>query len=55
MLNLEQLQNLAKLLEEVDISITNLEKSYSDNDSESFVKSKREILGRQIKIAEFLK
>jgi len=55
MLDLEQLQLLAQLIDNAEVSIEKLEKSYEKNDAEEFTASKREILDIQKKIADISK
>ena len=52
MLDLQQLQILAQLVDNMEIVSGRLEKAYGDNDGESFKKSKKEILDIQKKIFE---
>ena len=54
MLDLEELQILAQLIDNIDILKNKLEKAYSDNDAETFTRSKNEILSTQKKIADIL-
>ena len=55
MLDLQQLQILAQLVDNMEVVSERLEKTYEDNDSENFNKSKREILDIQNKISEMMK
>jgi len=55
MVNLEQLQTIAQLVDNIEISVEKLEKAYENNDSEEFSKSKNTILDFQKKISEMLK
>ena len=50
MLDLEQLQLLGQLVDNMDIMVDKLEKSFESNDGEEFVKSKKGILEVQKKI-----
>ena len=54
MLNLEQLQFLAQIVDSMEVAVGKLEKSYDENDSEKFQKSKKTILEFQTKISEIL-
>jgi len=54
MLDLEQLQILAQLVDNIEISTNKLEKAYQDNDSEDFQKSRKAILDFQQKISALL-
>jgi len=54
MADLEQLQILAQLVDSMEIAINKLEKSYQDNDSENFQKSKKAIFDFQQKILEII-
>ena len=55
MVNLQQLQFLAQLVDNIEKSTVILEKAYKDNDGEDFQKSKKYILEIQGKIAEVLR
>ncbi|MDP3027639.1 MAG: hypothetical protein Q8N63_08085 [Nanoarchaeota archaeon] len=55
MASLEQLQILAQLVDSMEIAIDKLEKSYQNNDSENFQKSKKTISDFQQKILEIIK
>ncbi len=55
MLDLQQIQTLAQLIDNIDVSIEKLEKSYKNNDAEEFQNSKKEILTTQDKISDILK
>ena len=55
MVNLNELQLLAQLVDNIEISIGKLEKSYKDNDGENFQKSKQSILDFQQKISKIIK
>ena len=54
MAGLEQLQILAQLVDSMEIAIDKLEKSYQNNDSENFQKSKKTISDFQQKILEII-
>ena len=54
MASLEQLQILAQLVDSMEIAIDKLEKSYQNNDSENFQKSKKTISDFQQKILEII-
>ncbi len=54
MIDLEQLQLLAQLVDSIEISIDKLEQAYQNNDSEDFQNSKKSISNFQQKIAEVL-
>ncbi len=54
MLDLQQIQILAQLIDNIDISIEKLEKAYKNNDAEEFNNSKKEILATQPKISKIL-
>lgn len=51
MIDLQQLQLIAQLLDNMEIATKNLEKAYNSNDSEIFKKAKMEILEIQNKIS----
>lgn len=51
MLDLEQLQFLAQIVDDMEITISKLEKAYEDNDGEKFQKSKKTMLDFQQKIS----
>jgi hypothetical protein len=55
MLDLEQLQILAQLIDNSEASIIKLEKAYDKNNAEDFTNSKNEIIDIQKKIAGSLK
>lgn len=55
MIELEQLQILAQLVDNMEISSEKLEESYSHNNGEAFTKSVREILDIQKKISGIVK
>ena len=55
MLDIEQIQLLAQLIDNADVTIENLEKSYEKNNAEDFKDSKKEILDIQNKISNILK
>jgi len=54
MLDLEQLQNLAQIVDNMDVLIEKLEKAYSSNDSEEFNKSKKTIFEGHKKISQII-
>lgn len=54
MASLEQLQILAQLVDSMEMAIDKLEKSYQNNDSENFQKSKKTISDFQQKILEII-
>ncbi len=54
MVDLEQLQILAQLVDSMEIAIDKLERAYQDNDSENFEKSKKVISDFQQKILEII-
>ncbi len=54
MLDLQELQILAQLVDNMDVLSSRLEKTYGDNDGENFSKAKQEILNIQKKISEML-
>jgi hypothetical protein len=55
MTDLRQLQILAQLVDEMEISINQLEADYKNNNAENFNKSKNQILEIQNKISKMLK
>lgn len=55
MLDLDQLQILAQLVDNIEILTRRLEKAYENNDSEEFNIAKTEILNFQKKIEEMIK
>ena len=55
MVDLQQLQILAQLLDNMDTASEKLEKTYGENNAEDFNSSKKEIMGIQNKISEILK
>jgi len=54
MLNLEELQLLAQLIDDIEIATTKMEKAYQDNSGEGFQNSKKAILDFQQKITRIL-
>ena len=54
MVDLEQLQILAQLVDSMEIAIDKLERAYQNNDSENFQKSKKTISDFQQKISEII-
>jgi len=55
MLDSEQLQILAQLIDNTEVYLERLEKSYDKNNAEEFMGFKKEILNIQIKISDLLK
>lgn len=55
MIDLNELQILSQLMDNTDISVGNLNKAFNEKDSESFEKSKKEILNNQIKIEKIIR
>jgi len=55
MLDLEQLQLLAQLIDNAEVGIGKLEGAYGENNAEDFTAFKREILNIQKKIADISK
>lgn len=55
MKNLDQLKEIAKLLDGIEKNLILLEKNYSNKNAEGFSKSKNEIILGQKKISEILK
>ncbi len=51
MLDLQQLKNLAQLVETMQASSKKVEKAYANNNAEDFNKAKQEILESQAKIS----
>lgn len=54
MLDLDQLQILAQLVDNIEIISEKVEKSFDENNSEEFTKSKNELLKVQKKITELV-
>ena len=54
MLDLEQLQNIAQLIDKIDLATEKLDKAYSKNNAEDFNNTKKEILDLQAKISLIL-
>ena len=54
MLDEQELQIIAQLVDNIEIILGKLEKSFSDKDDKEFDKSKNEILNFQKKIAEII-
>ena len=54
MLDLEQLQILAQLVDNMEIITENIEKSFEENNGEEFTKAKKELLDSQTKINEII-
>ena len=55
MIDLNELQILSQIIDNIEISIKNMEKSYKDKNSEFFEKSKKEILNNHEKIKRIIK
>ncbi len=55
MIDLEQLQILAQLVDNAEILVERIEKSFSDNNSETYNINKKEILDIQKKISDIIK
>ena len=55
MIDLEQLQILAQLVDNVEIFIQRMEKAFSENNAESFNLNKKEILEIQKKVSDIIK
>ena len=55
MIDLEQLQILAQLVDGMEISALKLEKNYNEKDLENFNKHKQEILNIQKRISQIIK
>lgn len=51
MLDLEQLQTIAQLVDKIELATEELDKAYAKNDAEEFNKIKKEILETQAKIS----
>ena len=51
MLDLEQLQKIAELVDKIELSTEELDKAYAKNDAEDFNKIKKEILDVQAEIS----
>lgn len=54
MMDLQELEIIAQLIDSMEIALNNLEKFYSEKDAEKFNKSKEEILKFQSKINEII-
>ena len=54
MLDLEQLQILAQLVDNMEIVTEKVEKAFSANNGEQFAKAKKEMVGFQTKINELV-
>ena len=54
MIDLDQLQILAQLVDNMEIATRKLEKAFSTNDAENFNNSKKEILESQSKISRII-
>lgn len=55
MLDLEQLQSIAQMLENMEINTQKLEKSFASKDGKTFENTKKEILNLENNIAEIVK
>lgn len=55
MIDLEELQILAQLVDNIDLTIIQLEKAYERKNTEDFERAKREILDIQGKISQIVK
>ena len=55
MLDLDQLQLLAQLIDNVGVGLEKLEEAYDENNAEDFTTFKREILNIQKKITDISK
>lgn len=55
MLDLEQLQSVAQMLENMEISTKKLEKSFASKNNKVFAGTKKDILDLKNKIAEVVK
>lgn len=55
MLDLQELEITAQLVDNIEKTIANLEKAYNNKNGVDFKESKNEILASQQKIAEILK
>ena len=55
MIDLDQLQILAQLVDSMEIAVIEVEKTYNEKDSENFSKHKREILNIQKRISQMMK
>ncbi len=51
MLDLEQLQTIAQLVDKMELATEELDKAYAKNDAEDFNKIKKEILDAQAEIS----
>lgn len=54
MIDLEQLQILAQLVDNMEILANKLERAYNDNNGENFNSSKKELLDSQNKISRLI-
>jgi len=54
MISLPQLQIIAQLMDNLNITAKKIEEAYNKNDSENFNKSKRELLDIQDKISKMI-
>jgi hypothetical protein len=54
MIDLQQLEILAQLLDNIDILSAKLERAYNDNNAENFDRAKTEILDTQNKITSMI-
>lgn len=55
MIDLQQLQILAQLVENMGVIANRLERSYNDNDSENFNLNKKELLDTQNKFSKMIR
>jgi len=55
MMNLQELQLLAQLIDSMEIAVEKLGKAYEKKDSEDFYNSKKTIVGFQQEIAKMIK
>jgi hypothetical protein len=55
MIDLQELQILAQLVDNMEIIIGKIEKAYASNNTEEFNKSKKEMLDMQKKISKMIK
>lgn len=55
MLDIQQFQIFAQLIGNMEIACERLEKSYQENDAETFKKAKEELLDIQDKISKIIK
>jgi len=55
MLDLQEIQIIAQLVDNMEVLTNKIEDAYKENNGEKFNKSKREILSVQRKISEMIK